>query len=118
MKVYEERKSWKNDVPASSQFGSESLYAIINAEPAEIPNFATFARAHVVSVFMGPASPQSPTLVESLETSTGICPGTGNSRVVAHLDRVVSLGSLDERDKIADRFGSQKIHRRSGNVRE
>ena len=35
-----------------------------------------------------------------------------------NLEGVVSLGSLDEGDQIADQFGSQKIHGRGGNVHE
>ena len=35
-----------------------------------------------------------------------------------HLDRVVGLGALDERDQIANQLGSQKIHRRSRNLHE
>ena len=35
-----------------------------------------------------------------------------------HLDGVVGLGALDERDQIADQPGSQKIHRRGRNLHE
>ena len=35
-----------------------------------------------------------------------------------HLDGVVGLGSLDERDQIADQLGPEKIHRRGRNLRE
>ena len=34
------------------------------------------------------------------------------------LDGVVGLGSLNERDQIADQFGPQKIHRRGRNFHE
>jgi hypothetical protein len=35
-----------------------------------------------------------------------------------HLDGGIGLGSLNERDQIADQFGAQKIHGRGGNFRE
>ena len=35
-----------------------------------------------------------------------------------HADGVVGLGSLDERNQIADQVGPQKVHRRGRNARE